>query len=260
MPKFAANLSMMFNEVPFIERFAAAARAGFEAVEFLFPYDYAVDDLKTALRQSGLKVVLFNTPPGAVDKGEWGLAALPGREEEARRDIDRALVYARALNLPSLHVMAGVVPAGCPAASCAETFVENLRYAEAQCAGENIQLLVEALSPKTRAGYLLSSQYQALDIVDKVDRANVKVQLDLFHAQQVDGNLSHLLRHYAGKYGHIQIASVPDRHEPDEGEINYPWLFEQLDTLGYRGWVGCEYHPRAQTEAGLGWLARWRNP
>ncbi|PIJ52021.1 hypothetical protein BL250_02195 [Erwinia sp. OLTSP20] len=258
MPKFAANLSMMFNEVPFIERFAAAADAGFEAVEFLFPYAYPIADLTRVLKQTGLRVVLFNTPPGEVEKGEWGLAALPGREAQARRHIDLALQYARALHVPSLHVMAGVLPDGVRAADSCAVFVENLRYAARRCAGDNIQLLVEALSPKIRPGYLLSSQYQALEIVEKVDRPNVKIQLDLFHAQQVDGNLTHLLRDFAGRYGHIQIASVPERHEPDEGEINYPWLFKQLDDLGYCGWVGCEYQPRGVTQAGLGWLAPWR--
>lgn len=260
MPKFAANLSMMFTELPFIERFSAAARAGFDAVEFLFPYDYSLSELQSVLQQTGLKVVLFNTCAGNIAQGEWGIAALPGREAEARSYTDQALEYARAMNCPSVHVMAGVIPSDFSAAACLTTFVENLRYAAEQCAGENIQLLVEALSPKTRAGYLFSSQYQALEIIKKVDRPNVKLQLDLFHAQQVDGNLSHLLRQYAGQYGHIQIASVPDRHEPDEGEVNYPWLFELLDSLNYRGWVGCEYQPRAVTENGLGWLAPWRQP
>ncbi|HGS6999550.1 2-oxo-tetronate isomerase [Raoultella terrigena] len=260
MPKFAANLSMMFTELPFIERFAAASGAGFEAVEFLFPYDYDISVLQAVLRRTRLKVVLFNTPAGAIDKGEWGLAALPGREAEARRDIDRALTYARAMSCPAVHVMAGVIPDDCAPSACIDTFIENLRYAAERAAGDNIQLLVEALSPQTRAGYLFSSQYQALDIVNRTDRPSVKLQLDLFHAQQVDGNLSHLLRRYAGQYAHIQIASVPDRHEPDEGEVNYPWLFALLDSLGYGGWVGCEYQPRASTESGLGWLASWRQP
>ncbi|WP_127956630.1 HPr family phosphocarrier protein [Serratia microhaemolytica] len=254
MAKFAANLSMMFNEVPFLDRFAAAARAGFKAVEFLFPYDYPAEQLAEKLAQNGLQLVLFNTSPGNIDAGEWGLAALPGREQQARADIDLAIKYAVALNCPQIHVMAGVVPPGQDIAAYRETFIQNVRYAADQCAPLGIKVLIEALSPPIKPNYLFSSQHQALALANKIDRSNLFIQFDFFHAQQVDGNISNLLTSLAGRYSHIQIASVPERHEPDQGELNYPWLFNLLDQLGYQGWIGCEYRPRGETNAGLGWV------
>ncbi|MXP52166.1 HPr family phosphocarrier protein [Pantoea sp. Seng] len=255
MPKFAANLSTQFGEVPFIERFAAAANAGFRAVEFLFPYDYPAEVIKAELEKHQLELVLFNTAAGNVQVGEWGVSAIPGREEEARADIDRALEYALALNCPQVHVMAATVPNGADHAAYEETFVRNMHYAAERFAPHGIRLLLEALNPMTKPNYLYSSQYQTLAMMERIDRPNVFTQLDLFHAQLVDGNLSHLIREYAGRYRHIQIASAPHRHEPDEGEINYPYLFSLLDEVGYDGWVGCEYFPRGRTEAGLGWFA-----
>ncbi|MGL4723410.1 MAG: HPr family phosphocarrier protein [Scandinavium sp.] len=258
MPRFAANLSMMFTEVPFMERFAAAAQAGFQAVEFLFPYDYPPATIREQLDKYGLTLALFNTSPGEVNAGEWGRSVLPGREQEAREDIDLALEYALALGCEQVHVMAGVVPQDADPEACRATFISNLRYAAERFAPHGKRVLVEALSPGVKPGYLFASQYQALAIVDEVDRANVFLQLDTFHAQKVDGNLSHLIREYAGRYVHVQVASLPDRNEPDDGEINYPWLFQLFDAVGYRGWIGCEYHPRTTTAAGLGWLAAWR--
>ncbi|WP_017349106.1 HPr family phosphocarrier protein [Pantoea sp. A4] len=257
MPKFAANLSMMFTEVPFLERFAAAAAAGFTAVEFLFPYDYPATQLKQLLDDNQLKLVLFNTAPGNVAAGEWGLAATPGREADARADIDRALEYALVLGVPQVHVMASVVPEEASREAYVETFISNMHYAAERFAPHGIALLLEALNPKTKPGYLYASQYQTLDIAARIDRPNVFTQLDLFHAQLVDGNLSRLIRDNAGRYRHIQIASAPDRHEPDEGEINYPWLFKLLDEVGYSGWIGCEYIPRTTTLEGLGWFQPW---
>lgn len=255
MPKFAANLSMMFTELPFLDRFAAAAAAGFSAVEFLFPYDYPADLLAEKLRQHNLQQVLFNTAPGDIGTGEWGLSALPGREQEARADIDRALQYAIALKCPSVHVMAGVVPPGEDQARYRDTFIANLRYAADIFAAQGINVLVEALSPAVKPNYLFSSQHQAAEYVAAVDRPNVFIQFDFFHAQLVDGNISNLLTSLAGRYAHIQIASVPDRHEPDaDGELNYPWLFTLLDKLGYQGWIGCEYKPRGETCAGIDWV------
>ncbi|CNH76571.1 2-oxo-tetronate isomerase [Yersinia pekkanenii] len=254
MLKFAANLSMMFTEVPFLERFKAAKDAGFSAVEFLFPYDYPAALLAEKLSENSLQQVLFNTAPGNTDIGEWGLTALPGREQDARRDIDLALEYALKLGCPSVHVMAGVVPVGANREKYEQTFVENIRYAADRFVGHNINVMIEALNPKIKPNYLFSSQYQTLELANAIDRPNVFTQLDLFHAQIVDGNLSHLITSLAGRYGHIQIASVPHRHEPDEGEINYPYLFELLDSINYSGWVGCEYLPRADTVAGLGWI------
>lgn len=254
MPKFAANLSMMFTEHSFLERFDAAAAAGFKAVEFLFPYDYPADLLAEKLQQNGLQQVLFNTAPGDVGAGEWGLAALPGREQDARADIDRALEYAIALKCPNVHVMAGVVPPGEDIARYRETFISNIRYAADAFAPHGIKVLIEALSPPIKPNYLFSSQHQAAELVATIDRPNVFIQFDFFHAQLVDGNISNLIATLAGRYAHIQIASVPDRNEPDDGELNYPWLFAQLDKVGYQGWIGCEYKPRGETTAGLGWV------
>ncbi|HHQ6599421.1 HPr family phosphocarrier protein [Serratia fonticola] len=254
MPKFAANLSMMFTEHSFLDRFDAAAAAGFKAVEFLFPYDYPADLLAEKLQQNGLQQVLFNTAPGDVGTGEWGLAALPGREQDARADIDRALEYAIALKCPNVHVMAGVVPPGEDIARYRETFISNIRYAADAFAPHGIKVLIEALSPPIKPNYLFSSQHQAAELVATIDRPNVFIQFDFFHAQLVDGNISNLIATLAGRYAHIQIASVPDRNEPDDGELNYPWLFAQLDKVGYQGWIGCEYKPRGETTAGLGWV------
>ncbi|MEG3112353.1 MULTISPECIES: HPr family phosphocarrier protein [Pantoea] len=258
MPKFAANLSTQFNEVPFLARFAAAAEAGFEAVEFLFPYDYPAAQLKQLLDENQLKLVLFNTAAGNVAASEWGVSGIPGREVEAKADIDRALEYALALACPQVHIMSATVPEGADRQAYVDTFISNMRYASEQFAPHNITLLIEALNPKTKPNYLYSSQYQTLEMVKLIDRPNVFTQLDLFHAQLVDGNLSHLIRHHAGRYRHVQIASAPDRHEPDEGEINYPYLYALLDEVGYDGWIGCEYIPRGNTQEGLGWFKDWR--
>ncbi|PVZ82862.1 hydroxypyruvate isomerase [Serratia sp. S1B] len=254
MPKFAANLSMMFTELPFLDRFAAAAAAGFKAVEFLFPYDYPAQQLALKLQQNGLRQVLFNTAPGDIAAGEWGLAALPGREQEARAHIDQALQYAITLKCPNIHVMAGIVPPGEEIARYRETFISNIRYAADICAPQGVKVLIEALSPPVKPNYLFSSQYQAVELVKEINRPNLFIQLDFFHAQLVDGNISNLIISLAGQYAHIQIASVPDRNEPDSGELNYPWLFNLLDRLEYQGWIGCEYKPRGETVAGLGWM------
>jgi len=257
MPKFAANLSTQFNEYPFLERFAAAAQAGFRGVEFLFPYDYPAEVIRAELERHQLELVLFNTAAGNTQAGEWGVSAIPGRETEAHADIDCALEYALALNCPQVHVMAATLPQGADRTAWEETFIRNMHYAATRFAPHGIRLLLEALNPETKPGYLYASQYQTLDMMARIDRPNVFTQLDLFHAQRVDGNLSHLIRTFAGRYRHVQIASVPDRHEPDSGEINYPWLFNLLDDVGYDGWVGCEYFPRGRTEEGLGWLKPW---
>lgn len=254
MPKFAANISMMFTEVPFLDRFKAAADAGFKAVEYLFPYDYPAQLLADKLKENGLQQVLFNTCPGNTDAGEWGLNALPGREAEARANIDSALEYALALQCPSVHIMAGVVPTGNNRALYQQTFIDNMRYAADKFAPHGINVLIEALSPPVKPNYLFSSQHQALELIELINKPNAFIQLDTFHAQIVDGNLTRLIENLNGRYRHIQIASVPDRHEPDEGEINYPYLFSVLDKLGYSGWIGCEYKPRAKTEDGLAWV------
>jgi hydroxypyruvate isomerase len=254
MPKFAANLSMMFTDRPFLDRFKAAADAGFKAVEFLFPYEFPAQTLAAKLKENGLQQVLFNTAPGDTSAGEWGLNALPGREQEARANLDAALEYAIALGCPSVHVMAGVVPVGQCSAKYRQTFIDNVRYAADKFAPHGINVLLEALSPAVKPNYLYSSQYQTAELVDLIDRPNVFIQLDTFHAQIVDGNLTRLIEKLNGRFAHVQIASLPDRHEPDEGEINYDYIFAVFDRLGYQGWIGCEYNPRGKTEEGLGWL------
>ncbi|MFV7360752.1 HPr family phosphocarrier protein [Citrobacter portucalensis] len=254
MPKFAANLSMMFTELPFLERFEAAAQAGFKAVEFLFPYDYPASVIAEKLSLNGLQQILFNSSAGNINAGQWGRAALPGLEQEARKDIDSALEYAITLGCPQVHIMAGVVPEGDEASGYRETFIRNLCYAAERFALHNKRILIEALSPSVKPNYLFSSQYQALNIVEAIGAPNLFIQLDIFHAQRVDGNLSHLIRNYKDRYAHVQIASLPDRNEPDDGEVNYPWLFNLFDEVGYSGFIGCEYTPRAETTAGLNWL------
>jgi hydroxypyruvate isomerase len=258
MPRFAANLTMMFNEVPFLERFAAAGAAGFEAVEFLFPYDHAPEEVAARLAAARLKSALFNLPPGDWNKGERGIAALPGREEEFRVGVATALRYARALGTPTLHAMCGLVPAGADRAAARRTYVENLRFAARELAAHDLTLVVEPINGRDMPGYFLQTQGDAHAIREEVGAPNLLVQLDLYHAQIVEGDLSVKLRRWIDQIGHVQIASVPDRHEPDGGEVSYPHLFALLDELGYPGWVGCEYRPAKGTVEGLGWFERYR--
>ncbi len=255
MPRFAANLTMMFNEVPFPQRFAAAAAAGFEAVEFLFPYEYSPREVAAWLRENNLKNVLFNLPPGNWAAGERGIAALPGREGECRAGVDRGIEYALELGTPRVHMMSGLVPAGGDQARYQETFLENLRHAARETGRHGIDLLMEPINQRDMPGYFLNTQEQAHALREASGAANVKVQMDFYHAQIVEGDLATTFRRYLPWIGHVQVASVPDRHEPDEGEVNYPYLFDLMDKLSYNGWVGLEYRPRARTEDGLVWLA-----
>ena len=254
MPNFAANLSMMFTEAPFLDRFGAAAAAGFAGVEFLFPYAYAEEDLAANLSSNGLTQALFNFGQGAWEDGERGTGAIPGREEEFARALDEALNYASALRCSRLHAMAGLTPTGVSAGACHSVFVENLRAAAAKAATADITLLIEPLNTQDVPGYFLTSQAQARGIIEAVGAANLKLQLDLYHCQVMEGDLAKHIRDYADIVGHIQIAGVPGRHEPNVGEINYPYLFDVLDEVGYDGWIGCEYRPRGNTAEGLGWL------
>lgn len=254
MPKFAANLTMMFNEVAFSERFAAAAKAGFEAVEFLFPYDHAPQEVARWLKESRLTNALFNMPPGDWAAGERGLASLPGREQEFRDGVARALEYAEALGTKRLHAMAGLLPEGADRNRHRETFIENLRYAARAVAKHGITLLIEPINTRDIPGYFLNTQAEGHAIREAAGEPNLKVQMDFYHAQIVEGDLAMTFhRHFEG-IGHIQIASVPARNEPDDGEVNYAYLFRLLDEIGYEGWVGCEYRPRGRTEEGLGWM------
>jgi 2-dehydrotetronate isomerase len=253
MPKFAANLTMMFNEVPFPQRFAAAASAGFTAVEFLFPYDHSPQEVAGWLTENGLQNVLFNMPPGDWAAGERGIASLPGREEEFRATVARAIDYAQALGTPRLHAMAGVLPDGADRARHRRIYVDNLRFAARQLAKHGRVLLVEPINTRDIPAYFLNTQAEAHAVRVEVGEENLKVQMDLYHAQIVEGDIAVKLRTYVEHVGHIQIASVPERNEPDDGEVNYRYLFKLIDDLGYGGWVGCEYRPRAGTVQGLGW-------
>ena len=255
MPKFAANLSMMFNEVPFPQRFAAAAAAGFKAVEFLFPYDHTPQEVASWLKENSLENVLFNLPPGDWAAGERGFASLPGREAEFQAAVARAIEYAQALGTKRLHMMAGLIPAGADLRVHRETYLGNLRYAAREVGKHGINLLIEPINTRDMPGYFVNFQAQAHALREESGEPNVKIQMDFYHAQIVEGDLAMKLRKHFDGVGHVQIASVPSRNEPDDGEVNYPYLFRLLDELGYEGWIGCEYRPRGRTEDGLGWLA-----
>ncbi|WP_153100447.1 hydroxypyruvate isomerase [Paraburkholderia hayleyella] len=256
MPKFAANLTMLFNEVPFLERFAAAAQAGFDAVEFLFPYPYAVAELTAQLKQHRLRLVLHNLPAGNWEAGERGIACLPGRTEEFREGVGRAIGYAKALNVPQLNCLAGLVPAGLEAQTARATLVDNLRFAAAALKKEGIRLLVEPCNSRDMPGFALNYSAQGLEVIREVGSDNLFLQYDIYHMQRMEGELAATIKSNLASIGHIQLADNPGRHEPGTGEIHYPFLFELLDTLGYDGYIGCEYKPRTTTAEGLGWLQR----
>jgi hydroxypyruvate isomerase len=260
MPNFAANLTMMYNEVPFLDRFAAAKNDGFSGVEFLFPYDFDPAEIKAHLEESELTQALFNCPPGDWAAGERGMASLPGREEEFKRSIEKALVYASILGTKRLHVMAGLIQKGQTRAHHRDAYIKNLAYAAEQAKPHDITILIEPINTRDMPGYFLNRQDDAHAICKQVGAANLKVQLDLYHCQITEGDLAAKIKRDIAGVGHIQIAGVPDRHEPDCGEVNYPYLFELIDELGYEGWIGCEYRPRAGTSEGLKWLKPYMNP
>lgn len=252
--RLAANLSWLFTELEFLERFGAAAKHGFRAVEMLFPYAYDAAGLAARLQSHGLEQVLFNFPPGNWDAGERGMAALPGREDEFRGTVETGLAYAAALACPRVHVMAGNPPAGADRARCEAVFVENLRYAAAQAASAGVTLCLEPLNATDFPDYFLGTVAQAARIVDLTGAPNVKIQYDVYHQQMSRGALVQTLRDNIAAIGHVQIAGVPGRNEPDaDQEINFARVFAALDEAGYAGWVGCEYRPRNGTAAGLGW-------
>jgi hydroxypyruvate isomerase len=257
MPKLAANLSMMFQEVGFLDRFGAAAAAGFTGVEYLFPYDFPAAEVAERLRRHRLTQALFNLPPGDWSKGERGITALPGREEEFRAGVERALEYAAATGCRQLHAMAGVWPAGRDRREGREVYVANLRYAADQAARRGITILIEPVNTRDIPGFYLNTTAEAIAILGEVGRDNVHLQLDLYHCQIMEGDLAAHVRSLAGRYPHVQIAGVPDRHEPDRGEVNFDYLLGLLDETGYAGWVGLEYRPAGDTRAGLGWACRW---
>ncbi len=257
MPKFAANLTLMFTEVPFPERFARARKAGFRAVEFQFPYDHDPNDVARWQDESGLETVLFNMPPGDWKAGERGIASIPGREAEFRESVDHAIVYALALKAPRIHTLAGCPPAAADKQKCRDVYVANLRYAARKLQDHNRTLMIEPVNTRDIPGFFLNRQDDAHDIREEVGEPNLKVQMDFYHAQIVEGDLSMTFKKYLPHIGHIQIASVPERQEPDLGEVNYAHIFDLIDASGYDGWIGCEYRPKAGTENGLGWFKKF---
>jgi hydroxypyruvate isomerase len=255
MPQFAANLTMLFNEVPFIDRFRLAANAGFKGVEFLFPYAYSATDLKTQLDQNQLTLVLHNLPAGDWDAGERGIACLPDRVQEFQEGVAKAIEYARVLGVPQLNCLAGKAPQGADPKVLHDTFVANLRFAAAELKKANLKLLIEPINTFDIPGFFLSTTGQAIDILSEVASDNLFVQYDIYHAQRMEGELSKTIETNLSKIAHIQLADNPGRNEPGTGEINYRYLFNLLDRLGYKGWIGCEYKPATTTEAGLGWIS-----
>jgi hydroxypyruvate isomerase len=248
---------MMFNEVPFLDRFERAAAAGFKAVEFLFPYAWPAEQIRELLDRHALQLVLHNLPPGDWDAGERGLAGLPGREAEFRASVALAIKYARVLGVPRLHVMSGNLPPGADAAGlalCRRTLVTNLRLAAAEFAQAGLTLLVEPLNHHDMPGYAIATSAQGIALLDEVGAANALLQYDLYHMQRMEGEIANTITRLLPRIGHLQIADTPGRHEPGTGEMNYPFLLRHLDAVGYTGWVGCEYRPAGATEAGLGWL------
>lgn len=257
MARLAANLTMMFNEVPFPERFAAAAAAGFRAVEFLFPYEHPEAELARRKAETGVAVALFNLHPGDWAAGERGLACLPDREVEFVESLERALIYAAALDCPTLHVMAGVPPAGMSRSDALALYTERLCLAAHRAADHDRTVVIEPLNHRDMPGYLLRTTDEAAAVIEAVGHPALGLQFDLYHAQIMEGDLTTRLRRLAPLIRHVQIAGVPGRNEPDTGECDPHFLLRALDEIGYRGWVGCEYRPRAGTLAGLGWAERY---
>ncbi len=256
MPQFAANLTLLFNELPFLERFGAAARAGFQAVEFQFPYAFPAADIRARLDAHGLTPVLHNLPAGDWEAGERGIACHPDRVPEFRAGVARGIEYAQVLGVPQLNCLAGKAPAGVDAHAVHRTLVENLRFAAAELKAAGLRLLVEPINTFDIPGFVLHRTSQALALIDEVGADNLFVQYDIYHAQRMEGELAATLQKHLARIGHIQVADNPGRNEPGTGEINYPFLFALLERIGYTGAIGCEYQPASTTEAGLGWRQR----
>ncbi len=253
MPRFAANLTMLFNELPFMQRFEAAAKAGFEAVEYLFPYAFDKKELAAALRANGLAQVLHNLPAGDWEAGERGIACHPGRRAEFREGVGRAIDFATALGCPQVNCLLGKLPEGVTTGDARKVVVENLRFAAKELEGAGIRLLIEPINSFDISGFFLTRTDQALALIDEVGSSDLLLQYDIYHAQRMEGELGNTLSRNIARIGHIQLADNPGRGEPGTGEINYAWLFRHIDSIGYAGWIGCEYKPRAGTVEGLGW-------
>jgi hydroxypyruvate isomerase len=257
MPRFAANLTMLFTEVPFLERFALAKIGGFKSVEFLFPYAFEVQDIQAALDRNALKLVLHNLPAGDWDAGERGIACLPERVAEFRSGVAKAIDYASALGVLQLNCLAGKAPAGADPKLLHDTFVNNLQYAASELKKAGIKLLIEPINTFDIPGFYLSKTEQGIAILDAVAADNAFLQYDIYHAQRMEGELGNTIQKYFSRIGHIQLADNPGRNEPGTGEIHYAYLFDLIDRLGYSGYIGCEYKPLKTTEAGLGWMGHY---
>jgi hydroxypyruvate isomerase len=256
MPRFAANLTMLFTELPFLERFAAARAAGFEAVEFLFPYAFTKAEVKAALEANNLAVVLHNLPAGNWDAGERGIACDPARTAEFRAGVATAIAYATALGCPKLNCLAGIVAPEHQEIARA-TLIDNLRFAAAALAEAGLILLLEPVNTRDIPGFFVNRTAQGLAIIETVGAPNLLLQYDIYHSQVMEGDLARTIEANVTRIGHLQLADNPGRHEPGTGEINYEYLFRRIDDLGYRGWIGCEYKPAGTTQAGLGWMKRY---
>jgi hydroxypyruvate isomerase len=254
MVRFAANLSMMFCEVDFLDRFEAAARAGFKGVEYRFPYDFSADEISMRLEANGLKQVLFNTPAGNWDAGERGTACNPSRIDEFREGIALAIDYAKVLECGQLHCMAGLTPEGADASEIRKTYVENLRFASAEMEKAGIKCLMEMINTRDIPGFYLNRSNQAEEIMEEAASGNLYMQYDIYHMQIMEGDLAPTIERLLSKIAHMQLADTPGRNEPGTGEINYPFLFGHIDRVGYEGWIGCEYNPAGATLEGLGWM------
>ncbi|MCA3308223.1 MAG: hydroxypyruvate isomerase family protein [Roseomonas sp.] len=259
MPRFAANLSMMFNEVPFLDRFALAAKAGFKGVEFLFPYEHPAAEIAARLKDNGLQQVLFNAPPGDWAKGERGMACHPGREPEFRDSIMRALDYAGALGCPRLHVMAGMVPPGVAQGTLTSLYAINLAWAAERAIAQGVKCCIEPINQRDMPGYALTGIANGIQVIEAVGPDRLGLQFDLYHTQITEGDLVPRARAALPYIAHMQVADTPGRNEPGTGEVNWPFVFAQLDAMGYRGWIGCEYRPAGETLAGLSWFAPYKD-
>lgn len=257
MPRFDANLNYLFTELPFLDRFAAAAECGFRGIEILVPYEAPAAAIRQRLEAAGIEAVLINTPLGDPAKGDRGLTCVPGREADFKAAFSRALEYAAELRCPRIHVVAGVMPPGADRDRFDGTYRANLAWAAPEAAKAGITLCLEPINPRDIPGFFLNTAAQARTVIETLGQPNIRLQYDLYHAQIVEGDLTRTLEREIDLIEHMQIAGPPDRHEPDHGELNYPYLFEVIDRLGYRGWIGAEYRPRAGTRAGLGWAKRY---
>jgi hydroxypyruvate isomerase len=259
MPRFAANLSMMFNEVPFLDRFALAAKAGFKGVEFLFPYEHPAAEIAARLKDNGLQQVLFNAPAGDFAKGERGMAAIPGKQAAFRDSIKLALEYATTLACPRLHIMAGLKPEGVAHDTLTAVYGANLAYAAEECAKVGVKPIIEPINHRDIPGFFLNTTDQAAAIIAAVGPEKLGMQFDLYHCQITEGDVVKRVEKHLPLIAHMQVADTPGRHEPGTGEVNWPFVFKTIDALGFRGWIGCEYRPAGETLAGLSWFAPYKD-